>query len=72
MTECEDCGDDCGRRTRCPYCGLLICRWCYHHIHGREPSHTAEERLSVSMGRHSWLSAIPANVRAEGEGVSER
>lgn len=33
MTQCEDCGEDCKRRTRCPRCGKLVCRWCYHHIH---------------------------------------
>jgi hypothetical protein len=33
---CEDCGDECRRRTRCPACDLLVCRWCYHHVHGRE------------------------------------
>src|SRR4051812_12946255 len=33
---CEDCGDECRRRTRCPACGILVCRWCYHHIHGME------------------------------------
>lgn len=32
--KCEDCGDDFKRRTRCKTCGKLVCRWCYHHIHG--------------------------------------
>ena len=36
MTICEDCGDDCVRRTRCKKCKLLICRWCYHHTHNLE------------------------------------
>lgn len=36
MTECEDCGDECKRRTRCKGCGLLVCRWCKHHIHNTE------------------------------------
>lgn len=36
--ECEDCHDslldlDEKRRTRCKRCGLLVCRWCYHHVH---------------------------------------
>jgi hypothetical protein len=34
MPECEDCGDDCQRRTRCPHCGQLVCGWCYSHVHG--------------------------------------
>lgn len=33
MKECQDCGDQVKRRTRCKNCGLLVCRWCYHHIH---------------------------------------
>ncbi len=35
MKECEDCGEECRRRYRCPYCGLLICGWCQNHVHGR-------------------------------------
>lgn len=31
--ECEDCGDTCKRRTRCPNCKKLVCSWCYHHTH---------------------------------------
>jgi hypothetical protein len=31
---CEDCGDECRRRTRCLNCGMLVCRHCYHHWHG--------------------------------------
>lgn len=33
MTLCEDCGEDCKRRTRCPNCKLLVCSWCWHHSH---------------------------------------
>lgn len=33
MTKCEDCGDETKRRTKCPKCGLMVCRWCYHHLH---------------------------------------
>lgn len=33
MTNCEDCGDETTRRTRCKKCGILVCRWCYHHAH---------------------------------------
>lgn len=38
MVQCEDCGDDCQRRTRCPNCNNLVCRWCYHHTHRLESS----------------------------------
>lgn len=31
---CEDCEDGVSmRRTRCKRCGLLVCAWCYHHVH---------------------------------------
>jgi uncharacterized OB-fold protein len=32
--KCEDCGEDSfQRRTRCKRCGLLVCGWCFHHVH---------------------------------------
>ena len=34
MVECQDCGDGCQRRRRCPHCGLLVCGWCFNHVHG--------------------------------------
>lgn len=38
---CEDCEDDVnGRRIRCHHCKLLVCSWCWHHVHQCEPSHT--------------------------------
>jgi ERCC4-type nuclease len=31
---CEDCGDrDASRRRRCKACGLLVCGWCFNHVH---------------------------------------
>lgn len=33
MKECEDCGDAVTRRSRCRCCGIMVCRWCYHHVH---------------------------------------
>jgi len=33
MTKCEDCGDECKRRFRCSNCNLLICGWCWNHVH---------------------------------------
>ena len=32
-TECEDCGEECRRRTRCKRCGKLVCCHCLHHTH---------------------------------------
>jgi hypothetical protein len=43
MTECEDCGEECRRRTRCHHCGQLVCPWCWHHVHGCQPNHSREE-----------------------------
>jgi hypothetical protein len=32
---CQDCGDAVPtRRIRCRHCGLLVCGWCYNHVHG--------------------------------------
>lgn len=33
MTECEDCGDEVKRRTKCANCWLKVCGWCKHHVH---------------------------------------
>lgn len=34
MKACQDCEDPIfSRRMRCKRCGLLVCRWCYHHVH---------------------------------------
>ena len=30
---CEDCGEATVRRTRCKRCNLLVCRWCFNHVH---------------------------------------
>ena len=30
---CEDCGEEAGRRVRCPRCNLLVCPYCFHHTH---------------------------------------
>lgn len=40
---CEDCGEPQARRKRCHHCGWLVCRWCWHHVHRCEPSHTKKE-----------------------------
>lgn len=36
MKACEDCGEDANRRIRCKSCGLLICSWCFNHVHEME------------------------------------
>ena len=42
---CEDCEEEVNtRRTRCPHCGLLVCRWCYHHGHGQMSEMLAKAR----------------------------
>ncbi len=43
MKQCEDCKSDSPRRMRCPHCKLLVCLWCYHHVHGCGPSHPSAE-----------------------------
>jgi hypothetical protein len=43
MPACEDCGEEQARRVRCFHCGLLICSWCWSHVHCCEPSHTRDK-----------------------------
>ena len=46
---CEDCGErEAKRRRRCRRlgCGLLVCTWCYHHVH----SHPANAALREGRG----------------------
>ena len=34
---CMDCHEEMPkgkRRICCPHCGMLVCGWCYNHIHG--------------------------------------
>lgn len=33
MKYCQDCGDECLRRKRCPHCNLLVCSHCWYHTH---------------------------------------
>lgn len=46
MKECEDCGDIVKRRIRCYHCGLLVCGWCWNHVHRCEPGHKKENCYS--------------------------
>jgi hypothetical protein len=43
MKSCEDCGDECKRRITCCHCKLLVCPWCWNHVHCCGPSHTPAE-----------------------------
>lgn len=70
MVQCQDCGDDCQRRTRCPNCGQLVCRWCYHHIHNLElPANKAIQADTKADGfesvedRAEWAKLV---ILAEG------
>lgn len=41
--DCEDCGDDpVIRRRRCHHCGMMVCVWCFYHVHDCTPGHTRE------------------------------
>lgn len=50
---CEDCGDPMtgapgmARRTRCPECGLLVCHWCWWHVHKATVVAKEAERLGL-------------------------
>lgn len=57
MPECEDknCGDEAQRRVLCYHCGLYVCPWCFHHVHGCEPGHRRVECRSLKAFRqHGW------------------
>lgn len=41
--EDEDCEEQARRRIRCFHCGLLVCPYCYHHIHRCEPGHDKKD-----------------------------
>ena len=39
----KDCGDESKRRLRCQHCKLLVCGWCWHHVHQCWPGHKPKE-----------------------------
>lgn len=47
MQECEDCEDECEERKKCHHCGLLVCDWCWDHVHQCWPNHTREDCLDA-------------------------
>jgi hypothetical protein len=53
MTECEDCGEQTKRRIKCHHCDLLVCSFCYSHIHCCEPSHSRKDCWNLEKGKHS-------------------
>lgn len=65
MSICEDCGDSCRRRIRCFHCGLLVCSWCWHHVHRCEPNHTRDKCFSLQSYKRygkEYLSRVRARV----------
>ena len=48
MVECEECGEECKRRTRCKSCGEMRCGYCLHHFHNRV-AHTGTLAQSVEQ-----------------------
>jgi len=64
MKACEDCGDEVQRRTRCPNCKKLVCRWCYHHAHRLEGVDLAEHKLQVGAGETPALDKFSGFSRA--------
>lgn len=68
MNACEDCGDHSARRVQCWHCGLLVCRYCWHHKHQCEPSHRkAECRDLASYKRFGkeWIARLRARRRGD-------
>jgi hypothetical protein len=67
MADCEDedCGEESSRRVRCFHCGLLVCGWCWHHVHGCEPGHKKAEcsdyRRYLQYGRE-WIRRLRARL----------
>lgn len=59
-TRCEDCDGTCQRRTRCKRCGLLVCRWCYHHIHGM-PRSCSEQQSTTAVSISSCARTEPSS-----------
>lgn len=52
MTACEDCGCRVSRRIRCTNCGLMICRWCYHHVHTLITKHVTKAKASINVVKY--------------------
>jgi hypothetical protein len=45
--DCEDCGEKSSYRRHCHHCGLLVCGWCWNHIHACEPHHAKKDCLDL-------------------------
>jgi hypothetical protein len=73
MTTCEECEDDVRRRVRCFHCGLLVCPYCWHHIHGCGPSHTRSEcrhYAAYLKRKGAWINIVRAATLRERDGLS--
>lgn len=60
--ECEDCGEECKRRTRCKHCGRLVCGYCRHHFHGMPHIPVDDAEIDATLRR---MGLDPVKVRAE-------
>ncbi len=47
VKECQDCYDDCKRRIKCPRCKLLVCPWCWHHVHASQAEMSTPPPLPI-------------------------
>jgi hypothetical protein len=67
MADCEDedCGEESPRRFRCYHCGLFVCGWCWHHVHGCEPGHKKSEcrdfKRYLKYGKE-WIRRLRARL----------
>lgn len=57
---CEDpeCGEDIPvnqRRARCPQCGLLVCGWCWTHVHALAGTRVDESLIPGHNDRPSGI-----------------
>ena len=64
MTTCEDCSDDCKRRICCFHCGLLVCPWCWHHVHRCEPGHKRQDCTHLQVLQRQSSPARKKNILA--------
>lgn len=74
MVQCEDkkCEEEVRRRVLCYHCGLYVCRWCWHHVHGCEPGHRKEDCRSLKAYRQqgqALIKRLRAQQQHEGPGI---
>jgi hypothetical protein len=54
MKDCQDCGDKTKRRKRCQHCDLLVCGWCWHHVHTCQLGHTRAQCRAEAAGPQEY------------------